>query len=133
MSDRVWILAGLAGFVAVLCAPIWHVRLCAKPSAKVPELVLPVNQKECVAPIETMRARHMQLLIGWREDVVRHGNRSYVAYNGKVYEKSLTSTCLGCHNRAGFCDRCHAYSGVSATYCWNCHNEPQTAMARSAR
>ena len=49
---------------------------------------------------------------------------SYVAFNGKVYEKSLTGTCLGCHNKAEFCDRCHAYSGVSSPYCWNCHSEP---------
>ncbi len=132
MSDRVWILAGLATFVAVLCTPFWHARFGAKPSANAPELVLPVNQKECVAPLETMRARHMRLLIGWREDVVRYRNRSYVAYNGKVYDKSLTHTCLGCHNKAGFCDRCHSYSGVSGPYCWNCHSEPQTAMARSA-
>ncbi len=73
MRDRVWILAGLAVFVAVLSTPFWHARFGAKPSANAPELVLPVNQKECVAPVETMRARHMQLLIGWREDVVRRG------------------------------------------------------------
>lgn len=103
------------------------------PWARVPQLVLPANQKECVAPIETMRARHMQLLIGWREDLVRGGDRTYLAYTGKVYEKSLTHTCLGCHDKSGFCDRCHAYSGVSEPYCWNCHNEPRTPMLRSAQ
>ena len=29
-------------------------------------------------------------------------------------------------NKAGFCDRCHDYSGVSGPYCWNCHSDPQS-------
>jgi hypothetical protein len=91
---------------------------------------MPANQKECVAPAGTMRAAHMKMLIQWREDVVRHGDRRFVAFNGKVYEKSLTGTCLGCHNKQQFCDRCHAYSGVSTPSCWNCHSDPQT-VARS--
>jgi len=131
MRDRVWILAGLAVFVAALTFPAWYGLAHAKASSSPPNLVLPVNQKECVAPAGTMRATHMQLLIQWRQDVTRRGDRRFVAYNGKVYEKSLTRTCLGCHNKAGFCDRCHQYSGVSGPHCWNCHNDPQ-AVARSA-
>jgi RNase P subunit RPR2 len=80
-----------------------------------------------------MRAAHMKMLIQWREDVVRRGDRRFVAFNGKVYEKSLTRTCLGCHNKAGFCDRCHAYSGVSGPYCWNCHSDPQTVALSTVR
>jgi hypothetical protein len=129
MRDRIWIFAGLAVFVAALTAPFWWAHAVAMPLAKRPDLVLPANQKECVVPTETMRAMHMQLLVNWREDVVRRGDRQYVAFNGKVYEKSLTHTCLGCHNKAEFCDRCHAYSGVSTPSCWNCHNEPQTTIA----
>jgi len=129
MRDRVWIFVGLAVFAAGFTAPFWHVH--AKASARQPDLVLPANQKECVAPASTMRAAHMQMLLNWREDVVRHGDRRYVAFDGKVYEKSLTHTCLGCHSKAGFCDRCHEYSGVSGPYCWNCHSDPQATVARS--
>jgi hypothetical protein len=132
MRDRIWIFASLAVFATVLTAPIWYARVVTKPAAKPPNLVLPANQRECVAPAGTMRATHVQILVNWREDVVRRGERRYVAYDGSVYEKSLTHTCLGCHNKAEFCDRCHAYSGISALTCWNCHNEPQTAIARSA-
>ncbi|MDE3149846.1 MAG: sulfate reduction electron transfer complex DsrMKJOP subunit DsrJ [Acidobacteriota bacterium] len=129
MRDRIWIIAGLALFAAAVTAPFWCERTPAKDLTKVPNLVLPANQKECVAPVSYMRASHMLLLLRWREDVVRSGQRRYVAFNGKVYDKSLTKTCLGCHNKEQFCDRCHTYAGVSGPYCWNCHNQPQTNVA----
>jgi len=92
---------------------------------------MPANAKECVAPAATMRSQHMQMLVSWREDVVRRNDRRYIAVDGKVYDKSLTRTCLGCHNKEQFCDRCHAYAGVSGPDCWNCHHAPQTKIARS--
>ena len=128
MRDRVWIFAGLAAFVALLTLPFWHTLGRARAASSPPNLVLPANQKDCVAPAAVMRAEHMKMLVEWREDVVRRGDRRFVAYDGKVYEKSLTRTCLGCHNKEQFCDRCHAYSGVSGPYCWNCHN---SASARA--
>jgi hypothetical protein len=131
MRDRLWIIAGLALFVAAATTPFWFAHANAKDLSKLPDLTLPANQKQCVAPTGTMRAEHMQLLVSWREDVVRRGDRRYVAFNGKVYEKSLTKTCLGCHSKEQFCDRCHAYAGVSGPYCWNCHNEPQAIAART--
>ena len=103
----------------------------SKDLTKLPNLTLPVNQKQCVAPISYMRASHMQLLLQWRRDVVRRGDRKYVAFDGKVYDMSLTKTCLGCHNKEQFCGRCHTYAGVSGPYCWNCHNEPQPSVAKA--
>ncbi len=129
MRDRIWIIAGLALFAVVATAPFWSERTPAKDLTKVPNLVLPVNQKDCVAPVSYMRASHMVLLLRWREEAVRQGQRRYVAFDGKVYDKSLTKTCLGCHNKEQFCDRCHTYAGVSGPYCWNCHNQPQTNVA----
>lgn len=129
MRDRVWIVAGLAVFAAAVTAPFWCARPGAKDLTKLPHLVLPANQKQCVAPVSYMRASHMVLLLRWRQDVVRRGQRRYVAFNGKVYQRSLTGTCLGCHSKEQFCDRCHAYVGVSGPYCWNCHNQPQTHVA----
>jgi [DsrC]-trisulfide reductase subunit J len=131
VPDRVWIFGGLALFVAAVTTPFWYARANTTATQRRPDLVLPANAKECVAPAGTMRADHMQLLLNWREDVVRRGDRRYVAFNGKVYDKSLTGTCLGCHSKHQFCDRCHEYSGVSGPYCWNCHADPQTATARA--
>ena len=133
MRDRVMILAGLAVFVAITTLPFWSARHGAKDLARVPNLVLPVNAKQCVAPAAVMRSQHMRMLVSWREDVVRRGDRRYIAPDGRVYEKSLTRTCMGCHSKEQFCDRCHEYAGVSGPYCWNCHNQPQTNIARSTR
>ena len=116
----------------LVCLPIlWHAAALGT-EAEQPKLQLPAQAKECVAPLPYMRAAHMQLLIEWREDVVREGVRQIHATNGKSYDVSLTRTCLGeCHtNRAEFCDRCHAYAGVSTPYCWDCHNNPQLVAAR---
>lgn len=132
MRDRLWILAGLAAFVAFATVPFWAAHFSTTHSRVMgPNLLLPAQQKQCVAPATFMRSSHMKLLVSWREDVVRHGNRGYIAQDGKIYDKSLTRTCLGCHSKQQFCDRCHTYSGVAEAYCWSCHNEPQTNIARS--
>jgi hypothetical protein len=132
MRDRPIILAGLLVFVGLFSFPMWHARAKA-PSPTAPDLKLPAKEKQCVAPTGYMRDSHMQLLIDWREEVVRHNQRQFTAFNGKVYDKSLTRTCVAqCHtNKAEFCDRCHTYAGVSGPYCWDCHNE-KPLIARSA-
>jgi [DsrC]-trisulfide reductase subunit J len=131
MRDRVLIAGGLAVFLILFTYPLWHAAAMGT-QAKQPQLQLPTQAKECVAPIPYMRAAHMRLLIDWRENVVRRNIREIHAANGKTYDASLTRTCLGqCHtDRAEFCDRCHNYSGVSALYCWDCHNKPQLVAAR---
>ncbi len=133
MRDRPLILAGLLVFLGLFTFPIWHGR-AMNTSAAAPAVKLPTQEKECVAPLQYMRDSHMQLLLDWREQVVRYDQRRYTAFNGKVYEKSLARTCLKqCHtNKAEFCDRCHVYAGVSSPYCWDCHIDPQlTVAARS--
>ena len=68
-----------------------------------------------------MRANHMELLDGWRDEFVRKGERTYTASDGREFEKSLTRTCLGCHdNQEEFCRKCHDYVGVDPV-CWDCH------------
>ena len=126
MRDRPLILAGLLAFVGFFTYPIWYGR-ARNTSTVAPVVKLPTQQKECVAPVQYMRDSHMQLLLDWREQVVHYDQRQFTAWNGKVYDKSLTRTCLEqCHsNKAEFCDRCHTYIGVSGPYCWNCHNDAQ--------
>ena len=124
MRDRPLILVGLLGFVWLFTLPVWHAYAC-KYSPTAPDIKLPVNEKQCVAPTAYMRDSNMQLLIDWRDDVVRNNHRQFTAFNGKVYDKSLSRTCLAqCHtNKAEFCDRCHNYAGVSGPYCWDCHQD----------
>ncbi len=131
MRDRALIYAGLAFFLALVTFPVWH-NLRAGTSSKGPEPKLPANEKQCVAPTAYMRSSHMDLLVSWREGVVRQRERVYRAFNGRTYNVSLTGTCLSqCHqNKADFCDRCHNYAGVTA-YCWDCHVDPRL-VARSA-
>jgi len=124
MRERLLILLGCCVFIGLFSYPLWRAAGSTRPA--MPQLQTP-RGTECVAPAEEMRRSHMKMLIQWREDVVRRGDRKYTAWNGKVYNKSLTGTCLGCHDRQQFCERCHASVGVSTLRCWNCHNAPQTA------
>lgn len=130
MNDRVWIIGGLVLFLALMTYPVWH-DLAAHTTSKGPNLVLPAGEKECVAPVSTMRTSHMQLLLTWRDDVVRNDDWNYHAFNGKTYPISLSGTCLRCHNKEQFCDRCHNYVGVSTPPCWECHVDP-AQVRRSA-
>lgn len=122
MNDKPVIIFGILVFLAIFTFPLWHARGNAGPA---PEVQLPKDQKQCVASKEYMRSTHMQLLDGWRDSVVREGNRIYVASDGKRYNMSLQNECMKCHtDKAKFCDQCHNYLGV-APYCWDCHLAPK--------
>jgi hypothetical protein len=131
MRDQGIIYAGLVAFLGLVTFPAWY-NLAAGHTAQPPAIQLPAREKQCVAPTAYMRTSHMDLLINWREEVVRRHVRSFTAFDGKTYNMSLSGTCLsGCHtNKAEFCDRCHGYVGVSGPYCMNCHLDPRL-VARS--
>ncbi len=121
MRDRELIIGGLIVAVGLLTSPVW-INVAGGTKTGPPELKRP-TEKHCVAPLEYMRSSHMTLLTTWREEVVRTGERRFVAYDGATFEKSLTQTCLKCHGaKADFCDRCHDYAGVKP-YCWECHTD----------
>ena len=122
MRDRTVILASLASFLVLITFPIWHGRAAGTTSLP-PGLKLPEKEKQCVAPVSTMRTSHMQMLISWREEAVRQGIRTFTTGDGRVYRISLTGTCLGCHNKQDYCDRCHNYAAVKPV-CWDCHVDP---------
>jgi len=122
MYDTAKVLAGLVVFVALAAAPLWYNALSDR-SMEAPELKLPADFQQCVEATEYMRANHMDLLNTWRDEVVREGQRVYVATDGERYVMSLTNTCLECHsNKTEFCDACHDYLAVDP-YCWDCHVE----------
>jgi hypothetical protein len=131
MRDRVLIGLALMLFVTLVTYPMWH-AVYAKTTAAGPQLKLPQTAKACVAPVAFMRASHMKLLIDWREGAVREHRLEYTSYDGKKYRVNLSATCLGqCHtNKKEFCDRCHSYAAVSGPYCWDCHVDPTTVVAR---
>jgi hypothetical protein len=122
------IIAGIVVFLIVASVPFWYGRgkAVSPPDLKLNTPAIErLKEKLCVEPAPYMRANHMKLLSAWRESVVREGNRSYRATDGKVYKISLTGTCLECHSNKGqFCDRCHDYAGAKPN-CWNCHIIPE--------
>lgn len=124
MYDKGKVLAGLAVFVGLMTFPFWF--NIGSAAYERPKLLLPKDSKECVESAEWMRAEHMQLLNEWRDEVVRDGDHEFVsAANGKTYMKSLTKTCMKCHdNKEQFCDKCHTSLSVSP-YCWDCHVAPK--------
>ncbi|MGI6639149.1 MAG: sulfate reduction electron transfer complex DsrMKJOP subunit DsrJ [Desulfobulbus sp.] len=116
------IITGLVIFVLLVTIPVWYNRGTTARSA--PELVMPTNAKSCVLPAEEMRAKHMQLLNVWRDEVVRTGDTTSIVVEGKAYPKSLQLNCMECHtSKVNFCDKCHDYSSVTP-YCWDCHIAP---------
>ncbi len=123
MRDKGLIFGGLCVFLVAVTFPVWY-NVAAGTTNKGPEPKLPAAEKECVASVDTMRTSHMDMLIAWRDQVVRQNQRTVTAFNGKTYDMRLTGTCLKCHdNKAEFCDRCHNYAGVQP-YCWECHVDP---------
>jgi hypothetical protein len=122
MSERAIIAASLALFLAGASFPFW--RNAARPPRPL-DLRLPQGRKECVAPLDYMRTSHGDLLEDWRDRVVHSGERVFTAPDGRVREMSLVRTCLDCHEKAGFCDRCHQYVAV-APDCWSCHADPRS-------
>ncbi|OGG94087.1 MAG: hypothetical protein A2527_09565 [Candidatus Lambdaproteobacteria bacterium RIFOXYD2_FULL_50_16] len=119
MYNLKWILPPFLAFLAILTYPLW-----SGPKGAMPELAKPKGEA-CVESATWMRANHMQLLDHWREEVVRNQSRVYVNQAGQRFEKSLTKTCLSCHNnKQEFCDRCHNYTSVKP-YCFECHVDPK--------
>lgn len=121
MYDRVKIITGLLVFVLLVLIPFFYNNDASKAA---PELTMPTNAKTCVLPRAEMRAKHMQLLNTWRDEVVRKGDSKPVLVDGKEYPKSLQLNCMECHtSKVNFCDKCHNYSSVRP-YCWDCHLAP---------
>lgn len=127
MNDMPKILIGLVIFVVLAAFPIGY-NLATPDRGAAPDLVIYTADDPgldtCVLPTEEMRTRHMDLLMDWREEVVRTGERTYVDEHNRTHLKSLSLTCLSCHpNKDTFCDRCHGYVDVTP-YCWDCHTTP---------
>jgi hypothetical protein len=124
MHDGSRILPGLGAFLALVTYPVWH-AVGTGQDVRAPKLEKPVQATQCVLETGEMRRSHMQLLVSWRDEVVRENSRTYVAPSGRHYDKNLTGTCLKCHqDKAGFCDRCHNYVQTSP-HCWECHVDPK--------
>ncbi len=120
MHDAGKIIPGLIIALVLITFPILY-NLATGSQAAPPEIKLgvPEGVTECVRDVEYMRREHMQLLMDWRDEVVRDGDR---IDEESGYVKSLSNTCLGCHQNAeDFCFSCHEYSGVQTPYCWECH------------
>ena len=57
-----------------------------------------------------------------REELVTAG--LLLEKDGRTFEKSLTGSCIRCHeNKEQFCDRCHNYVDAAPS-CFDCHVVP---------
>jgi len=128
MYDAGKIIPGVVIFLGLVTFPMWfgHGKSALPPELPIDTpAIRQMVEKRCLEATSYMKANHMELLDSWRNEVVREGNRIYLASDGKKYEMSLSHTCLNCHsNKDQFCDRCHNYEGVKPT-CWNCHVAPK--------
>ena len=124
MYDKNKILIGLAVFVVFMTYPFWN--NIGSAAYKRPELEKPRIAQACVESVEVMRSEHMSMLNEWRDEVVRNGEHEYHSTaSHQVFQKSLTKTCIKCHeNKDKFCDKCHATVSVNP-YCWDCHVDPK--------
>ncbi|MBW2258003.1 MAG: sulfate reduction electron transfer complex DsrMKJOP subunit DsrJ [Deltaproteobacteria bacterium] len=124
MRDKGRIVLGLLVFLVLATFPVWF-NLVSGEEARRPELLLPTDGSRCVEDAETMRTEHMQLLMDWRDEVVRSSDRVVTTADGRRFYKSLSGTCMSCHDqKPEFCDKCHDYVGVTP-YCWDCHVVPK--------
>ena len=123
MHDSSKVIPALVLFLLLMTSPLWY-NMASGKAEYVPQLKIDTTAIQCVESTAYIRANHMDLLSAWRDEVVRGASRTYVAQDGKEYEKSLTNTCMTCHkNRTDFCAKCHDYAGVKQPKCWDCHNE----------
>jgi [DsrC]-trisulfide reductase subunit J len=123
MYDGGKIITGLVIFLVLITFPIWY-SLASGKGGIVPEPEKATGTT-CVESTEYMVTSHMDLLIQWRDEVVRGGDRFHKMPDGTMVEKSLTNTCLDCHkDKKKFCDKCHDYAAVTV-YCWDCHIIPE--------
>ena len=136
LYDFKYIALGLLIFFGLVFSPVLP-NLGKTVAAPTPKLDTPSIQKlaekerKCVMPTDYMRANHMQLLVDWREAVVRDGQREFVNPEGKKFTASLSNTCMECHsNKTQFCDQCHNYVAVTPN-CWGCHLDKEQKVAKA--
>jgi len=127
MNDRGRIIIGLIVFIVLMTFPVWYNLINGVQAMEDPVIMTEHvwGKQECVMPADYMKTYHMDLLNAWRDEAVRENHRVFTAEDGRVFNKSLTGTCMDCHeNKEQFCDRCHNYMAVTP-YCWDCHLEPK--------
>ncbi|MBD3258174.1 cytochrome C [candidate division GN15 bacterium] len=124
MHDAGKVLIGLLIFLVLITFPIWY-NFASGKAGYAPTLEKAAMGEDCVRDSAWMTGHHMDLLNEWRNQVVRDGQRFETLANGMVVERSLSNTCLSCHqSKEQFCDQCHTYLGVEP-YCWECHIIPE--------
>ena len=92
------VILGILVFAVLFSTPFWA-NFGGTKDYKRPAIVLPQNEKECVEPVEFMRAEHMYLLNEWRDQALRYENRTYVSSTGKKWTISLQNTSLNTNSK----------------------------------
>lgn len=107
----------LLGAVALFASATWAAQGSGTPK---PEIVIS-NPGKCVADVETMRRKHMDMLKHQRDVTMRQGVRG---------AKDSLNACIDCHasksngsvlgSEQNFCQACHSYAAVRLD-CFECH------------
>jgi len=134
MYDGGKIFAGVAIFLVLLTTPVWYNQGTGQAGFRPDPDLAPARAQspKCIQDAQLMKTTHMQILVAWRDLVVREGVRTFKTDDGREFQMSLSNTCLKCHsNKADFCDRCHNYAAVTPV-CWDCHLDPNAYPAAPA-
>jgi hypothetical protein len=110
--------------VVLLIPPIYSVVARGASGERDPSTIPVIEADEgvtCIAPLKTMRFRHMDILKEMRIDGVRDGNRGYKPSPKEPRTDYTFDDCRKCHeSRAAFCDRCHLAVNLIPD-CFGCH------------
>jgi hypothetical protein len=100
---------------------------------RVPKPVVAIDKPgKCVEPTELMRRDHVKLLLHQRDRTMREGVRTRphsLAGCVECHASAKTGSVLG---ENGFCQSCHAYTGVKLD-CFECHASKPGAAAVGAQ
>ena len=119
LYDRGKIIAGIVIFLILITFPFWY----GKGKAVAPpelELDTPAIEQLAGKALRGGCRLHAGQPHEASDRLARRASSGkasalYTATDGRVFEMSLTGTCLKCHsNKDQFCDRCHDYVGVEA-------------------
>ncbi len=94
MRDRGIIYAGLAVFLGADDFPALVQPGGRAPRTRDRSLSFLPSKSSVSLRSKYMRNSHMDLLIQWREQAVRQGDKHFTAFNGKSYTIALVGTCL---------------------------------------
>ncbi len=99
-------------------------RPSGQPLQPVLDLPKAVRGESCVAPVEEMRRRHMEMLFHQRDETmyfaVRDTEHSLIGCISCHAQKDAAGQFIPINAPGQFCEQCHSYTAVKID-CFQCH------------